>query len=159
MADQLKWHVSPSDKSEGGGMFWIEQDGTDAGLATLHVANAFGGTTDEQWDGVVAHISAAPEMLTLLRDLRREISDGSILDAGNIENYGREIDAVLAKAEPPRKVKHTVWVTVKVEVEADVGTSDEEIRTRASDSVYTGSGPGVTIKERQVAGRRELYEE
>ena len=42
---------------------------------------------------------AAQEMLTTLRDLRREIRAGSILDSGNIEAWGKEIDAVLAKAE------------------------------------------------------------
>jgi hypothetical protein len=61
---------------------------------------------DDKWS--VAHqmtgetgrlFAAAPEMLTTLRDLRREMKAGSILDAGNIEAWIRELDAVIAKAE------------------------------------------------------------
>jgi hypothetical protein len=43
--------------------------------------------------------AAAPEMLTTLRDLRREMKAGSILDAGNIEAWIRELDAVIAKVK------------------------------------------------------------
>jgi hypothetical protein len=61
---------------------------------------------DDHWDvayeltGDTAMLfGAAQAMLTTLRDLRREIRAGSILDSGNIEAWGKEIDAVLAKAE------------------------------------------------------------
>jgi len=100
-------------------------------------------TTDTEWQGMIDLIAAAPEMLDLLRDLRREISDGSILDAGNIENYGREIEAVLAKADPNRLVK------VRVTFEVDVVPSDTELHTfaRARDEVLVcGSGKCVEQK-------------
>jgi len=43
--------------------------------------------------------AAAPSMLTTLRDLRREMKSGSILDAGNIEAWIKELDTVIANAE------------------------------------------------------------
>jgi len=155
MADQLKWHVSPSDKSEGGGMFWIEQDGTDAGLATLHVANAFGGTTDEQWDGVVAHISAAPEMLTVLREVDRHFNSPHDLTYEGLQGLRNAVTAVLAKAEPPRKVKHKVTVEVEVEVETQQGVSDDAVMGLASEAVRLVN----TVAARCLSKVSSVYEE
>jgi hypothetical protein len=112
-------------------------------------------TTDEQWRGICDLFAAAPEMLAVLKALREELC----VHFDPSHRFVAGIDNVLAKAEPPRTAKHTLWVTVKVEIEADTGTSDEVIRRRASESVYTSTSPGVTFKEKQVAGRRELYEE
>ena len=112
-------------------------------------------STDEQWQSIVDCIAAAPEMVEVLK---RVVAD-AWGDSDRVEAMVNAVDAVLAKAEPPRTAKHTLWVTVKVEIEADTGTSDEVIRRRASESVYTSTSPGVTFKEKQVAGRRELYEE
>lgn len=116
-------------------------------------------TTDEQWRGITDLLTAAPEMLTLLRDLSREIRAGSILDAGNIEEWGREIDALIAKAEPPRKVKKRLLVSVEVEVEADSDATLDVFKTRALDSVYTGGGVCVSFKGKKVTTLGELYEE
>jgi len=61
---------------------------------------------DDHW--TVAHqmtgetgrlFATAPAMLAILRDLRREMKAGSILDAGCIEGWIKELDAVIAKAE------------------------------------------------------------
>jgi hypothetical protein len=133
---------------EGDGVNWINPD--------LHAIDARDhATTDEQWQGIINLVAAAPEMLAVLK----RAADESWGDMATVERWLADVRAVLAKAEPPRTAKHTLWVTVKVEIEADTGTSDEVIRRRASESVYTSTSPGVTFKEKQVAGRRELYEE
>jgi hypothetical protein len=115
--------------------------------------------TESEFDVLVDLIAAAPEMLTLLRDLSREIRAGSILDAGNIEEWGREIDALIAKAEPPRTVKKRLLVSVEVEVEADSDATLDVFKTRALDSVYTGGGVCVSFKSKKVTTIGELYEE
>jgi hypothetical protein len=64
------------------------------------VGEADNWSTAHQLTGETGRLfAAAPEMLTTLRDLRREMKAGSILDAGNIETWIRELDAVIAKAE------------------------------------------------------------
>lgn len=104
-------------------------------------------TTEGQWQGIVNLFSAAPEMLATLQDLRREIRAGSILDAGNIEEWGRCIDEVLAKAEPPRKVK--VRLTFEVEVEKQ--EHDYLTIARARNEVLV-CGNGRNLNEEIVEG-------
>jgi hypothetical protein len=168
MADQLKIVCRPSFdemyvESESGYMkanLYRSAKMADGGVevivgddcSSLPVHNV---TTDEQWRGICDLFAAAPEMVAVLKGAEFVCFD----DRTEVREYLDRVKAVLAKAEPPRTAKHTLWVTVKVEIEADTGTSDEVIRRRASESVYTSTSPGVTFKEKQVAGRRELYEE
>jgi hypothetical protein len=139
-------------RSEDRSVVWVERiDGCGDGTYR---------TTDEQWQSIVDCIAAAPEMLATLRDLSREIRAGSILDAGSIGDWGRYIDEVIAKAEPPRKVKHTVHVTVQVEVETTPCSASDpgNVCMAAVDAVRDGEGTVihheiVTERTRGVPGR------
>ena len=104
-------------------------------------------STDEQWQAIIDCIAAAPEMLATLKDLRRDIRAGSILDAGNIEAWGKYIDEVLAKAEPPRKVK--VRLTFEVEVEKQ--ENDYLTIARARNEVLV-TGAGREVRQEIVEG-------
>jgi hypothetical protein len=102
--------------------------------------------TDAEWQSIIDLIAAAPEMLKVLKKAQYVCFD----DRTEVLEYFRSVQAVIAKAEPPSTVKHTVLVQVTVEVEADAGTHPEAIRNRAFDSVYTGGGVGVEFKAKEI---------
>jgi hypothetical protein len=124
-------------------------------------------TTEEQWRGICDLFAAAPEMLAVLRDLRATLEvltgwrelDGTQIDQLIASDGLHYLDKVIAKAEPPRKVKKRLLVSVEVEVEADSDATLDVFKTRALDSVYTGGGVCVSFKGKTVTTLGELYEE
>lgn len=84
-------------------------------------------------------IAAAPEMVSVLKSLRVHLNVYAAAVGLRSEEDIRlmldSIDAVLRKAEPPRKRR----VTVEVEVEVDE-TRDDDAIDRAIDLVRTGNG-------------------
>ena len=122
-------------------------------------------TTDEQWQAITDGIAAAPEMLALLTDVRYGLAYTLPLgERAKFEDVIANIDAVLAKAEPPRKVKRKVRVQVDVEVDVPRGTAfDCDLITRiVKDSVTADIGgqygdPAVVRAKATNVG--ELYEE
>jgi hypothetical protein len=130
-------------RSEDRSVVWVERiDGCGDGTYR---------TTDEQWQSIVDCIAAAPEMLATLRDLSREIRAGSILDAGSIGDWGRYIDEVIAKAEPPRKVKQRVIVEVEIEMDVEPGCPTVTILDTASCAV--GCGGNDTVRHVRTSTR------
>jgi hypothetical protein len=156
---QRGWHVQDNTDEVHG---QLRVDG-DEGCVCILGTREKDFTPDAERHDMAALISAAPEMLATLRDLSREIRAGTI-DAGNIENWVKYIDEVLAKAEPPRKVKRRMLVTVEVEVEAPADTHLDAIRCHAFDSVYHTGGSvrgdsTVRFVSKTVTTIGELYEE
>jgi hypothetical protein len=101
-------------------------------------------TTDEQWQGIVDLIAAAPEMLAVLKRARQHLS--AHLPVGEwqtFEDVIANIDHVLAKAEPVREVRRTVVVEVEVTLDVEVGTDDESLAMIAVDTVRDGGGTVV----------------
>jgi hypothetical protein len=96
-------------------------------------------TTDAEWQSIIDLIAAAPEMLTVLKKSEYVCFD----DRTEVLEYFRSVQAVLAKAEPPRKQR----VTVTVEVEVEGLGNDEWAVDKAIDLVRTGNGivTGTTI--------------
>jgi hypothetical protein len=114
---------------------------------------------DWRWQSIVDLIAAAPEMLTVLREVDRHFHCPNELSYEGLQGLRNAVTAVLAKAEPPRKVTKRLLVTVEVEVEADSDATLDVFKTRALDSVYTGGGVCVSFKGKTVTTLGELYEE
>ena len=99
-------------------------------------------TTDEQWRSLISLIDAAPEMLSVLRNILADLGCGEGLSAAEADVMRGSILAVIAAAEPPRKVKHTVWVTVAVDVETTPGEASKpgNVSMAAIEAVRDGEG-------------------
>jgi hypothetical protein len=164
MADQLKWTVDGSNV----GAAWISgESGYDVAVLqrvartdedgitkTMHggdgraIKSERHATTDEQWQGIIDLIAAAPEMLALVREYRQEAR----ACGWGCDSLDAKASALIAKAE-------RLLVSVEVEVEADSGATLDVFKTRALDSVYTGGGVCVSFKGKTVTTLGELYEE
>jgi hypothetical protein len=145
---------------------WHVQDNTDQPLGQLRVDGDDGcicivGTSRgiptplAERHEMAALIAAAPAMLALLKrgvDVVWEDND-------RCEEWVRAVRAVLARAEPVRRVKRAVEVRVLVEVEADADAHPEAIRNAAFDSVYASCGAGVEFKSKVATTIGELYED
>jgi ADP-dependent phosphofructokinase/glucokinase len=98
-------------------------------------------TTDEQWQSIVDCIAAAPEMVAVLK--------GAMLveytDRTEVREYLDRVKAVLAKAEPVRKVK----VRVTFEVDVMPGRDDHQTFARARDEIVV-CGEGKCVDEKFV---------
>lgn len=66
---------------------------------------------------------------------------------------------ILAKAEPPRRVKRKVSVFVTVEVEADADAHTEAVRLHALDNLHITGVNGVVVKAKTASVTSELYED
>lgn len=131
----------------------IDGDG-DLGFVHDHIADndepRAHATTDEEWRSLVRLLGAAPEMLAVLKSLRRSmerLEDWRSIDATDIDSIIasdglRVIDAMLDKVEPRRVVRSTVWVTVAVEVETTPGEASEpgNVCMAAVEAVRDGEG-------------------
>ena len=121
-------------------------------------------TTDEQWHGIVDLFSAAPEMLAVLKEVDHHFRCPNELTYDGLQGLLNAVASALAKAEPVRKVKKRMLVTVEVEVEAPADTHLDAIKNHAFDSVYhtggTVRGDGVVkFVSKTVTTLGELYEE
>ena len=128
-------------------------------------------TTDEQWQSIVDVIAAAPEMVAVLKQVRSWVEAGLHNRIRPELDIKTVIDAVLAKAEPPRKVKKRMLVTVEVEVAADDGADETTLRAAANEAVVVhegdseffrgpkGGGTAVKVKSKTVTTLGELYED
>lgn len=113
-------------------------------------------TTDEQWQSIVDCIAAAPEMLAACKEMVRAFEKGDNVD----ELVAlRSIKDAIAKAEPPRKAKRRMLVTVEVEVEGDADAPTDVFKSHALDFVYTGGGVGTRFMGKTVTTLGELYED
>lgn len=99
-------------------------------------------TTDAEWHSIMSCISAAPAMLAVLRSILADLDCGEGLSVAEADFMRQRILAVLAKAEPPSKVKHTVWVTVAVDVETNPGEASkpDNVCMAAIEAVRDGEG-------------------
>jgi hypothetical protein len=161
MADQMQWAMG-SDSTDFNA--YIESDEGNAivrlerlmrpGLTGITVPN------DAQWQGMIDLIAAAPEMLAVLKEVDRHFDHPGDLTYEGLQGLRRAVSVVLAKAEPPRKVKNTVHVTVQVVVETDTGEASEpgNVAMAAVDAVRDGEGDIihheiVTERTRGIPGR------
>ena len=123
----------------------IDGDG-DLGFVHDHIADndepRAHATTNEQWKSLIRLLNAAPEMLSVLRNILADLDCGEGLSVAEADVMRGSILAVLAKAEPPRKVKHTVWVTVAVDVETTPGEASKpgNVCMAAIEAVRDGEG-------------------
>jgi hypothetical protein len=109
-------------------------------------------TTDEEWQSIPDCIAAAPEMLSLLKTIRDDLGCGEALSAAEADAMRNSIDAVLAKAEPPRMERHRVSVTVEVEIETTHGEASKpgNVCMAAVEAVRDGEG---TIVAHEIVGQ------
>lgn len=97
-------------------------------------------TTDEQWQSIVDCISAAPEMVATLKNLRHMMQRGGYSVDSPVEQWVRMIDATLAKAEPVRTERRKVRVQVDIEVDVPRGEAldCDLIVKKVQDRVFNG---------------------
>ena len=140
--DELKqWTVDLS--ASGGRAYISDESGTNVATVERRVwANDAYRTTEEDWKGVVDLIAAAPEMLAVLK---RVVAD-AWGDSDRVEAMVNAVEAVIAKAEPPRKVK--VRLTFEVEVERQ--ENDFQTTARARDEVLV-CGNGRCVEQEIVS--------
>lgn len=98
--------------------------------------------SEDYLDGRPVVVAAAPEMLAACKAMVLAFDQG---DAGDELHACKLLRAAIAKAEPPRSVKHRVNVTVEVEVETDPGEASElgNVIMSAIEAVRDGEGTVV----------------
>jgi hypothetical protein len=123
MGNHKRWMV----KQTGTKRAWLEGASDQSGLATLDNINHL---PDAEWRSMCALIEAAPEMLAVLKSIRDDLGCGEGISDAESDVMQCRIAGVLAKAEPPQKVKRRVQLTIEVEVEPDM-SGDAYLRTPA----------------------------
>lgn len=105
-------------------------------------------TNDEQWESIINTLAAAPEMLEVLK--RAEVECWGNSEA--VERWMQDVRAVIAKAEPPRTVRHRVSVTVEVTLDATAGEASApgNVIMAAVEAVRDGEG---TIVAHEIVGQ------
>lgn len=96
-------------------------------------------TNDEQWESIINTLAAAPEMLAALKNMVLAFDHG---DADSEMDALRQVKEAIAKAEPPRTVRHRVSVTVEVTLDATAGEASApgNVIMAAVEAVRDGEG-------------------
>ena len=131
------------ENDDAGDVVCIERLNGDPGIAAILEAEDGNPylTTDEQWQAIIDCIAAAPEMIAVLKSaLITEFSD-----RGEVREFCAKVRAVLAKAEPPRKVKRKLTVFVTVEAEVDEGAHSGAVQQHALDNLHVTGVNGVVV--------------
>lgn len=155
MGSSNQWAMGNAD----GGYAWLENDeGMHAACIerSPHVdGKRLYNTTDEQWQAIIDLTAAAPEMLVTLKNVLDQWNSLRYLDRVTLDG----IRGIIAKAEPPRKVKRTVAVTMELEVEVAAAATAEECMALAKQSVgWTQPAlSNVRIGKTSVGMVGELY--
>jgi hypothetical protein len=99
-------------------------------------------TTDEQWRSLIHLLDAAPSLLLACKQMADAFDHG---DADSEAAALRSIKAAIAKAEPPQLVRHTVSVTVEVEIDTTPGEASKpgNVIMEAVEAVRDGEGTVV----------------
>lgn len=106
-------------------------------------------TTDEQWQSIINTLAAAPEMLAALKNMVLAFDHG---DADSEMDALRRVKEAIAKAEPPRIMRHRVSVTVEVTLDATAGEASApgNVIMAAVEAVRDGEG---TIVAHEIVGQ------
>lgn len=97
-------------------------------------------TTDVEWQSVVACLSAAPEMLSLLRTLASDLWPGEGISAAEAGVMRASIMEVLDKAAPSFRSRVSVTVEVVIETTAGEASWPHNVIMAACEAVRDGEG-------------------
>lgn len=132
-----------------GGVDWMisQKHGTGWRYATIRggaydVATVWCDEDDAEQAANVALVTAAPEMLEVLKNIRDDLGCGEGVSAAEADVMRNSILAVLAKVEPAATVRHRVNVTVEVTLDTTPGEASEpgNVIMAAIEAVRDGEG-------------------